>query len=266
MRSRLVPQRSWLPSAWAAHPAFAPLADALRVLADHTTWPDVGAYDALLEGALGEAGLPPLRCEVQPEKPRRRRRPPRLRAELYDARIVEAGRLPTRLCNGHDLFNVLVWSRFPRAKWALHRRQHSVLVGRLPESLHAGLPGARTAEQDALTGFDEGGVALLVAAPSVEGVTRGLAARDPAPLHGAVTEGRARALLFGHALYDHLVSTDARVWGAPVVLSVDVLPRTLGEALHAADEGLALRLADPHRFARPEGAGLLQEEALFGAF
>jgi hypothetical protein len=73
-------------------------------------------------------------------------------AVLYDARIVNEGAVPTRHGSWHDFLNALVWATFPRAKSALHRRQHAIVV-----------PGAprRTTEGDALAMLDEGGVFRL---------------------------------------------------------------------------------------------------------
>jgi hypothetical protein len=73
-----------------------------------------------------------------------------------------------------------VWGVFPRAKAALHGRQHRAILASLPPG-STRLPGARSREHDALALLDEGGVVLL-----------------------ETTRGRV-GLVFGHALYEGLV-------------------------------------------------------------
>ncbi len=71
----------------------------------------------------------------------------------YEKHIFCTGEVSTREENWHDLFNALVWSRFPRLKVAmnsLHFRQ-----------LGSGQEGGRGKQRDALTLFDESGVLVV---------------------------------------------------------------------------------------------------------
>lgn len=72
----------------------------------------------------------------------------------YEEFIVEDKVVPTRAENWHDLYNALVWQRFPRLKWAMSKRQYS-------EIKRAGLH-PRTKLRNYLTHLDECGLLLAV--------------------------------------------------------------------------------------------------------
>ncbi|WP_315387385.1 DUF3025 domain-containing protein [uncultured Stenotrophomonas sp.] len=71
----------------------------------------------------------------------------------YEQRIAQ-GRIATRVENWHDLFNALVWARYPAIKQALNARQC--------ERIQAHGPNVRDRAQAALTQFDETGVIVRV--------------------------------------------------------------------------------------------------------
>ena len=77
----------------------------------------------------------------------------------YEARIAVQGRIATRACNWHDLFNALVWARHPTIKQALNARQC--------EDLAVLGPALRSRAQAALTQFDETGVIVRVRDPAL---------------------------------------------------------------------------------------------------
>lgn len=129
---------------------------------------------------------------------------------MYDARIVNEGVVPTREGSWHDLMNALVWATFPKAKKALHTRQHGLVrVAEPGESLR------RPRELDALALLDEGGVAVL---------------RD------------GSRVVFGHAIYEGYVLG----WPAPVMAAFDALGPDLDESI----VGLVHRLRDPRELTR----------------
>ena len=119
-----------------ADPRFWPIAPAARRFAEHRDWP-----------APEEHVAPGVRF-VTATKPRRTDRRTTQRGVGYDARIT-AGEVPTRARSWHDFLNALVWATFPASKRALHARQASAIQARAVEGT-AGLPNARTREQDAL--------------------------------------------------------------------------------------------------------------------
>jgi hypothetical protein len=171
---------------------FWPLARAARALEGYADFPPV---DALVNVFDDEH---PVR--FVPAAPRRRRGTPIDAGALYDARITIDRTVPTRFGCWHDLMNALVWGTFPRAKSALHARQHRAVAERLtPGSLK--MPSRRTPELDALALLDEGGVMVL---------SHGKDARD---------SSARETIVFGHAIYESLV-----LGVAPAVVAAIALP------------------------------------------
>ena len=137
-RRFLAPPREQVAHQCFEQPIFGGFADYADLL-QGTDWPDIAALNAQLpvrgkqfvtqdEALLGD-GL------------------------HYEQRIAQ-GRIATRARNWHDLFNALVWARYPAIKCALNAQQ----------CLHIAAMGAaqRNRAQAALTQFDETGVIVRV--------------------------------------------------------------------------------------------------------
>jgi hypothetical protein len=203
-------------------PLFWPVAPAARALLEHAEAdPDFPSVQSLHRVFGTEPRDAPVRFVPATPRPRRGRRPQAidLRA-LYDARITLDRVVPTRARSWHDLMNALVWGTFPRAKRALHARQHRAIAARVEPGART-LPPARTRELDALALLDEGGVVL----PG-----------------GDV----ARAVVFGHAIYESLALGIPPAVVAAIALDVaEGTPR-------AVDEALALEIEDGARLRTPE--------------
>jgi hypothetical protein len=217
----------------ARHPLAWPIAQAARRLAALDAWPEVEQYGALLESA-------PVRFEVQPPRPRGRRRLREVRPG-YDARICEEGVVPTRRHSWHDLFNALVWSTFPRTKAALHRRQ-------LRAQRSAADSARRTREQDALALLDEGGVAMLCEAPALDALRTALDARDAVAVADLVATGRALGVVCGHAVLEHLALDGPAVRALVHPIACDAVPAAAPACVALADLGLATALEDMQSF------------------
>lgn len=198
------------------HPLFAGLQD-FRDLLDDAAWPSIAALDARL-------GLPGKRLVEQDAA---------LLADglHYEARIAQ-GHIATRTDNWHDLFNALVWARYPQLKQALNVQQC--------RHIEAMPPGQRNRAQAALTQFDETGVIVRV--------------RDHAPLTAwdahdwrALFESRywlsgdiAIAAVFGHALMEQALLPGRRLVGKCVVVQGDVDDACVDAVTAAIAEGRAV--------------------------
>ncbi|WP_305804732.1 DUF3025 domain-containing protein [Stenotrophomonas sp. YIM B06876] len=143
-RRFVAPLRGQVDPACFAHPLFegcAGFEDWLRA----ANWPDIDALNARLP-------LPGRRFVAQDQA--------LLDDGLhYETRIAERGQIATRAENWHDLFNAIVWGRYPAIKTALNARQcrHIARMG----------PGQRNRAQSALTQFDETGVIVRVRDPAL---------------------------------------------------------------------------------------------------
>jgi hypothetical protein len=193
----------WDPSFFRKSPLFWPVADVAAALEQFSAWPAPDDLNVLFREER------PVRFVAAPPKPRRRHR---MEVPRYDARIALEGIVPTRAECWHDLLNAVVWASFPRAKRALHARQHRMIAARLGHD--ARMPGARTKEQDAVAMIDEGGVVVLRARASAEEL----------------------AVIFGHAIYEGLVCGGPKARGAAYVVTVDAIG---ADARERADVALA---------------------------
>jgi hypothetical protein len=191
-------------------------------------WPDL----AMLQGLLDEAGVSvasgrPLRLVPAGGK------------APYELRVYESAELECRERNWHDLFNVLVWLAFPKAKAALNARHHAAWT--------ADAGAGRGAVRDALTLFDESGLVVLSAQPELLQLIRDFRwkllfweRRD------AVMAGMC-FLPFGHALCEKMLSPYRGMTGHALLLEVeaDTLALPMTELLSRLDMQLAGLLADP---------------------
>jgi hypothetical protein len=147
----------WDPRFATRSPLFAPIVEHARAFERFDVFPSPEAID---EALAPRAGVRFVRQEPRP----RRRRAARTAESMYDARIARDGVVPTRPGSWHDLANALVWAAFPRAKRALHERQHAIVTVAPP-----GVSSRRTREGDCLALLDEGGVVVSSGASVVFG-------------------------------------------------------------------------------------------------
>jgi hypothetical protein len=207
----------------ARSPLFWPLERAATSLGRHEDFPPVDVLVGVFQGD------PPVRFVNA--SPRRRRGAPVDARSLYDARITLDRQVPTRAGCWHDLMNALVWGTFPRAKRALHARQHRSIGRRISDGARQ-LPGARTPELDALALLDEGGVVVRSASTG-----------------GATAAGPSDLVVFGHAIYESLV-----LGVLPAVVAGIALPRPDDpeeDVVGAIDRALALTIEDDSMLRAP---------------
>jgi hypothetical protein len=128
----------------------------------------------------------------------------------YEQRIAERGAIATREANWHDLFNALMWLRYPAIKRALNAQQ-------IAEIARMGTR-ERSRAQYAMTHFDEAGVIVTLRAPAL------LSLWDAHDWHGlfwreraAWLDGRASVEVFGHALLEHALSPGKLLVGKALV-------------------------------------------------
>jgi hypothetical protein len=147
--------------------------------------------------------------------------------EPYESFIARTRSIPTRN-NGHDLFNGLVWLRYPQTKRRLNALQAQAIAQR-------GTSGSRGPLRDALTLFDENAAVLQAPAALVDALRR----RDWRHLFIELRAQwqAARLTLFGHALLEKLLQPRK-----PITAHVWLVESTSDDALA---EGLtAERLAE----------------------
>ncbi|GLQ46375.1 hypothetical protein GCM10007862_14260 [Dyella lipolytica] len=132
----------------------------------------------------------------------------------YEERIARLGLIATREANWHDLFNALIWLRYPQLKRALNQQQ-AIDVARFG-------PRERSRAQYAQTHFDEAGVVVIVRDPAL------LALWDVHDWHElfwrrreAWRDGSIGLEVFGHALLEHALTPGKLLVGKALVVLVN---------------------------------------------
>ena len=130
----------------------------------------------------------------------------------YERHIYENGEISTREGSWHDLFNALVWCRFPMLKAAMNAAHY--------RHLHEEKHGRRGDCRDALTLFDESGVIVVSADPELLDALR---ARDwGAAFLDCRKAWRAAGLMIcGHAILEKLLSPYKAMTAHALLLPLD---------------------------------------------
>jgi len=219
VRRRFVaPLRAEVAAATFDHPLFAQIAD-FRDLLTGFEWPSVSQLDQRL-------ALDGKRLVEQTEA---------LLADglHYETRIA-LGAVATRADNWHDLFNALVWARYPALKRALNAQQCRHMEG---QGGHQ-----RNRAQAALTQFDESGVVVRVTDPAL------LQAWDVHDWHtlfvtlaDAWRDGKiAIAAVFGHALMEQALLPERLLVGKCLVVQGDEDDQAVAVVAKAVEDGRVL--------------------------
>jgi len=152
----------------------------------------------------------------------------------YEQRIAERGQIATRERNWHDLFNALIWLRYPAIKQALNAQQ-------VTEIARMG-PKVRSRPQCALTHFDEAGVVVSVRDPAL------LALWDTHDWYGlfwhrrqAWLDGSIGVEVIGHALLEHALTPDKLLVGKALVVQVAPEDDAVAMCATAIADGRLLR-------------------------
>ena len=200
-------------------------------------WPSHADYQALLDRSLPlvrTASGAPLKVVAQAAVPDQWQ-------EGYEPRIYLSGELQTRGENWHDLFNLLVWASFPRAKAALNRRHFGLQQAR---EAQGALKQPRSATQDVLTQFDETGVIVACAGPELAELLREFRWKELFWQRREELAANMACYLFGHGLMEKSLTPYRGMTGKGVILPVapSFFSLTLAERVALLDEALAKRV------------------------
>lgn len=130
----------------------------------------------------------------------------------YEKHIYETGEVSTREGSWHDLFNALVWTRFPGLKAAMNERHY--------RCLDEARDGRRGAQRDALTLLDESGV--IVTSPD-PGLLEALRARDWQAAFATRRDGWAASgvMVCGHAILEKFLAPYKALTAHALLLPLD---------------------------------------------
>ncbi len=221
-------------------PIFAPLQGPIDAL-PAGRWPTHAELSAAARDAKTSRGKP-VRF-VKPRERSDRERP------YYEQHIAETGEIETRSHSWHDLFNALVWIAFPRTKSTINA-QHAAILAEGGEAEAR----RRSAERDALTLFDEGGVAVASRSPELLRLIVGFEWKELFWRRRAELEASMRFFAFGHALYEKALDPYIGIVAKTVFVPVgDFFFMSSPESrLVAVDEMLAGHFSRRARFQSPK--------------
>ena len=221
-------------------PPFAPLSSLLARL-DASRWPTRDELTALAADVVTSRGMA-VRFVPPREHTDRERR-------YYELHIAATGEVETRSDNWHDLFNALVWIAFPRAKAAINAQHAAILEERGEAEARQ-----RSPERDALTVFDEGGVAVASSDPQVFRHIVDFEWKELFWRRRRDLEARARFVAFGHALQEQCLEPYLGMVAKTVFLAVGepFFRLAVAEQVAEVDALLAAHFADRARFRSPK--------------
>ena len=221
-------------------PLFAPLETAIARL-PKDRWPAYEDLTAAASGIVTAQGMP-LRFVSPREHTDRERR-------YYELRIAETGEVETRVENWHDLFNALAWITYPKAKAAINA-QHAAMLREGGEAEAR----RRSPERDALTLFDEGGVAVASTSPELMRLIVDFEWKQLFWSRRAELAAKMRFVGFGHAMYEQAlepyIGMVAKTVFVPVGELFFMLP--LESQVAQVDALLAAHFANRARFQSPK--------------
>lgn len=119
--------------------------------------------------------------------------------EHYEPRIFLKRELQTRSENWHDLFNALVWLRFPRTKTVLNALHYHASLERQEKT-------NRSALENVITLFDECGVIVISSRSELLDLIREHQWQSLFLDHRDAFERDITCIVFGHAMYEKALS------------------------------------------------------------
>lgn len=203
-----------------------------------TGWPDLAMLNALAEEhGRRIANAQGMRVRFVPAAPRSKSF-----EAAFEPRAYLRGEVQVRSVNWHDLFNALVWMTFPAAKAVINARHY--------ESMSATGRGNRPPQGDALTLFDEDGVAVVSSDAELLELVRGFRWKELFWHRRDAVSERMRFLVFGHALFTKALQPFVGLTGKAVLLEVpgEFLELAQAPQLADLDRLLALHIRGRERF------------------
>jgi hypothetical protein len=161
--------------------------------------------------------------------------------ENYERRIHLEGEVHTREACWHDLFNALIWMRYPKAKSFLNLRHFEEMQKE---------DGRRGKMRDIATLFDESGVIVASSNPSLSNMLRRFEWKSLFIDHRKRVKDEMRFYIFGHGLYEKALSPFVGLTGHAVLFPVEksLFSLPLDEQIENLDssfEGIFSEIATP---------------------
>jgi hypothetical protein len=224
----------WHPHFDGEHPMFEPLRPLLAEFRRFADWPGLDAYQRLLDAraeplrTLNGARLKVVAQEGRPDH----------FEQHYAPRIYLNGEIQTRTGNWHDFFQLLSWFLFPRSKAVINSIHVPFARARIDGG---GERGRRTAVENMLSLFDEGGAVLLSSDASLLQLVRDFKWKELFWQRRDDVAKRFDCVVFGHAMYEKGLKPYLGMTANTILVEVadDYFNLPLSERLNFIDAQLA---------------------------
>ncbi len=186
---------NWFPEFAERSALFAPLRHLQAPFAEFQNWPGLDDYQTVIEAwpetietLAGQA----LRIVGQDGKPG-------CFEEHYAPRIYMTGEIQTRTENWHDFFQYLTWFMFPETKAMIN----SIHIPHARQRIETGEQlGSRSAIENTLSLFDEGGAVIVSSDPELLQQVRDFQWQKLFWQHREELQKAFDCVVFGHAMYE----------------------------------------------------------------
>ncbi len=238
----------WRPDFAARSPMYdvlGPLADAFADFAPGQ-WPGLADFQRLLEQwpePIMTLGKRPLRVVPQDGRPVSFE-------QHYAPRIYFTGELQTRTENWHDFFQYLTWFMFPKTKAVINAIHIPAARQRLAAG---GDPGRRSAIENTLSLFDEGGAVVIASDESLLQLIREFRWKELFWQRRAELVTKLQCVTFGHAMFEKGLEPYVGMTANAVLLLAgeDYFDLPLKQQWRWIDQRLALIFSEGRRLQRP---------------
>jgi hypothetical protein len=236
----------WHPHFDEISPMFEPLRPLLGSFRRCQQWPGLDDFQRLLDHqaqpVLTHQGVA-LKVVPQEGKPDHFE-------QHYAPRVFLKGEIQTRTRNWHDFFQLLTWCTFPKTKALINAIHIPSAKARLE---NGGEPGRRTAIENMLSLFDEGGTVLLSSDPSLLQLVRDFKWKELFWHRRSELSTRFECITFGHAMYEKGLKPYLGMTANSILLDVDqhYFSRSLAERLGIVDQRLAEIFKDGKSHSKP---------------
>lgn len=184
--------------------------------ADRSMWPTAESLNSIIQTRYQHV---PWQFVKQAPVPRRAKSRGSASLSGYLNLVLEQQKVPLREGTLHDVLNALTFIMFPESKAALAKRHFDESPAGIPRGQN------RTRTQDLLTILDEGAVLRLFDSTGV-----------------------SRDLIFGHAIYEHIIEgRPLRAARLDLYVNDEIFGKPIQQVTELADESLARWLSiDSH--------------------
>ena len=241
-------RQEWTPEFTERSPVFTPLQSwAEKFNHFNDRWPGLSDYqhvlDSLAHPILTLAGKK-LKIVQQDGKPGHFN-------EHYAPRIYYTGEIQTRTENWHDFFQFLTWFMFPKTKAVINSIHVPAAQERIENKQDS---GRRSAVENMLSLFDEGGAVLLATDESLLQLVKDFHWKELFWHRRSELESKFKLITFGHALYEKALSPYVGMTANCIILQVDedFMTRSNDFQLGWVDEQLAQLFLQGTRYIKPK--------------